>query len=41
MIHRANADFRSDYRALTANIRSRADKQLALLKIITAPFSAI
>jgi len=32
MIHRANADFWNDYRALPANIRARADKQLALLK---------
>jgi hypothetical protein len=32
MIHRANADFRNNYRALPANIRSQADKQFALLK---------
>ena len=32
MIHRANADFWNDYRALPANIRTRADKQFALLK---------
>jgi hypothetical protein len=31
MIHRANADFWHDYRALPANIRARADKQFALL----------
>ena len=34
MIHRANADFWNDYRALPANIRARADKQFALLKTI-------
>jgi hypothetical protein len=32
MIHRANADFWNDYRALPADIRVRADKQFALLK---------
>ena len=32
MIHRATADFWTDYRALPANIRARADKQFALLK---------
>lgn len=32
MIHRANADFWNDYRALPADIRARADKQFALLK---------
>ena len=32
MIHRANADFWSDYRALPASIRTLADKQFALLK---------
>ncbi|MGD1094503.1 MAG: hypothetical protein ABSB35_21240 [Bryobacteraceae bacterium] len=32
MIHRANADFWSDYRALPASIRTRADQQFALLK---------
>jgi hypothetical protein len=32
MIHRANADFWKDYRALPADIRARADKQFALLK---------
>jgi hypothetical protein len=32
MIHRANADFWNDYRALPADIRGRADKQFALLK---------
>ena len=32
MIHRANADFWNDYRALPANLRARADKQFALLK---------
>jgi hypothetical protein len=32
MIHRTNADFWNDYRALPANIRARADKQFALLK---------
>ena len=31
-IHRANADFWNDYRTLPADIRSRADKQFALLK---------
>jgi hypothetical protein len=31
MIHRANADFWHDYRALPANVRARADKQFALL----------
>lgn len=31
MIHRANADFRNDYRALPASIRALADKQFALL----------
>ena len=34
MIHRANADFWNDYRALPANIRAIADKQFALLKTI-------
>ena len=32
MLHRANADFWNDYRALPADIRARADKQFALLK---------
>jgi len=32
MIHRANADFWNDYRALAADIRVRADKQFALLE---------
>jgi hypothetical protein len=32
MIHRANADFWNDYRALPADIRARADKQFVLLK---------
>jgi hypothetical protein len=32
MIHRANVDFWNDYNALPAEIRSRADKQFALLK---------
>jgi hypothetical protein len=32
MVHRANADFWNDYRALPADIRARADKQLASLK---------
>jgi hypothetical protein len=32
MIHRANADFWNDYRALPANIRAGPDKQFALLK---------
>ena len=32
MIHRANADFWNDYRALPANIRARVDKQFVLLK---------
>jgi len=32
MVHRANADFWSDYHALPAEIRARADKQFALLK---------
>jgi hypothetical protein len=32
MIHRANADFWNDYRALPADVRGRADKQFALLK---------
>lgn len=32
MIHRANADFWNNYDALPADIRSRADKQFALLK---------
>ncbi len=32
MIHRANADFWNDYRALPADIRARADKQFALLR---------
>jgi hypothetical protein len=32
MIHGATADFWSDYRALPANIRVRADKQFASLK---------
>jgi mRNA-degrading endonuclease RelE of RelBE toxin-antitoxin system len=31
-IHRANADFWKDYRTLSADIRSRADKQFELLK---------
>ena len=33
MIHRATADFWSDYNALPAEIRGRADKQFTLLKI--------
>ena len=32
MIHRANADFWNNYRGLPAEIRTRADKQFALLK---------
>jgi hypothetical protein len=32
MIHRASADFWSDYHALPNDIRVRADKQFALLK---------
>ncbi len=32
MVHRANADFWHDYRALSPGIRARADKQFALLK---------
>lgn len=32
MIHRASASFWSDYDALPADIRERADKQFALLK---------
>jgi hypothetical protein len=32
MNHRANADFRNDYRALPADIRACADKQFALLQ---------
>jgi len=32
MLHRANADFWSDYRALPADVRSRAHKQFQLLK---------
>jgi hypothetical protein len=32
MIHRANADFWRDHRALPQEIRARADKQFALLK---------
>ena len=32
MTHRANADFWKDYHALPAEIRTRADKQFALLK---------
>jgi hypothetical protein len=32
MIHRANADFWNDYRALPARICARADRQFALLK---------
>jgi hypothetical protein len=32
MIHRASADFWSDYDALPAEIRARADKQFALLR---------
>jgi hypothetical protein len=32
MIHRANADFWNDYQRLPADIRTRADKQFALLK---------
>jgi hypothetical protein len=31
-IHRANEDFWNDYHVLPADIRSRADKQFALLK---------
>jgi hypothetical protein len=31
-IHRANADFWNDYRTLSADIRSRANKQFELLK---------
>jgi hypothetical protein len=41
MIHRANADFWNDYRALPANIHARADKQFALLKQSATPFPAI
>ena len=33
MIHRAEADFWIDYRALPASIRALADKQFALLKL--------
>ncbi len=32
MNHRANPDFWRDYHALSADIRTRADKQFALLK---------
>jgi len=32
MIHRASADFWNDYRALPLEIRTRANKQFALLK---------
>lgn len=32
MIHRTNADFWQDYRALPIEIRARADKQFASLK---------
>jgi len=32
MIHRANADFWNDYRALPASVRVRAYKQFSLLK---------
>jgi len=32
MNHRTNADFWNDYHSLPADIRSRADKQFALLK---------
>lgn len=32
MIHRANSDFWDDYNALSADLRTRADKQFALLK---------
>jgi mRNA-degrading endonuclease RelE of RelBE toxin-antitoxin system len=31
-MHRTNADFWKEYRALPADIRERADKQFALLK---------
>jgi hypothetical protein len=42
MIHRANADFWNDYRALPASIREGADKRFALLKKQpAAPFPAI
>jgi hypothetical protein len=32
LIHRANSDFWSDYKALPADIQARADKQFALLE---------
>ena len=32
MIHRANSDFWDDYKALSPDLRARADKQFALLK---------
>jgi len=32
IIHRANADFWNDYRALPVDVRARAGKQFALLK---------
>ena len=32
-IHRADADFWNDYRTLPTDIRSRADKQFALLNV--------
>jgi hypothetical protein len=33
MNHRANADFWTDYHALPADVRARADKQFSLLKM--------
>lgn len=32
-MHRTNADFWKEYRALSAYVRERADKQFALLKV--------
>lgn len=32
-MHRTNADFWKEYRALPADVRERADKQFALLKV--------
>jgi hypothetical protein len=32
IIHRANADFWNNYRALSVEVRARADKQFALLR---------
>ena len=32
MIHRANSDFWDDYKALSPDLRARADKQFVLLK---------